>query len=232
MSARRWGAAAAAAALLLAGCQLVDRPLAEDDPTAEEAPSPQLGRPDDTFPTSLAELLAFGRQEAATWQDDPRLTDLTVWLDERGEWVEVRVGYVAADAERLFTLRAVPNRMVQERPLLAGLELVPLTAAAVEELPPFPDDALAPTDLGLAAEDGLAQCDAAGGPVRAVVYATGAPGAWDGSTWTSVPAWRATVVTAAGGVVVDPRTGSPYAPLTCVEPVVLDTTLAEEADEG
>ncbi|WP_108664311.1 hypothetical protein [Euzebya rosea] len=207
----------------LAGCQLVDRQEnlqpTDTDPSAAEAEE-LLGNPDEDFPSTLAGLRAFAGPEALTWQDEPVLVDMTVWLTPSGMWERLRATYVAADADRMMTVRADPDRLRVERPRLEGLGLLELPDAAVAELPPVPEGLLEPADLGAAAADALASCDAGGQPVVAVVYATGAPAAWDGSTWTTPPAWRSTVITETAGVAVDPTSGTPLAPLTCVDPVL------------
>lgn len=215
-------AAVAVVALALAGCQLVDESedLAPNDPVSNAAEDP-LGSPDDDFPTTLRGILAVTAPEALTWQDEPVLTDVTVWLAPSGQWERFRVGYVAAEADRFLTIRADPDRLRLERPLLEGLQLLPLPQEALAELPDLPAEVLEPRALGEATRPALGECGA-DGPVRAVLYATGAPAAWDGERWSTVPTWRATVVTADGGVIVDPRDGTPFAPLTCVEPLLLE----------
>ncbi|WP_370323873.1 hypothetical protein [Euzebya sp.] len=225
-------AAAVALALGLAGCQLTD-PSATVDPdgaaVTEAADVEVLGRPEDDWPRTIAELRTIARPEAQSWQDDPVLADLTVWLAGEGAadavaWARVRLTYVAADAERMLTYRATPDDLRVERPLLSGLELMPLPAAAVEAMEPFPDDALEPRDLAAASARALADCGADAAEVGAVLYATGAPAAWDGTEWTRTPTWRATVVAPDAGVVVDPSTGQAFAPLTCVDPLLLDAS--------
>lgn len=222
---RRWSRLLLAATLVVAaGCQLSDTA----DSHAEAAPGaataavdPVLGNPDDDWPETLQELREIARPEALSWQDEPVLADVTVWLEPTGAWERVRLTYVAGDAERMLTYRAQPDELRLERPRLAGLQLRELPQKAVLAIEAFPEEALEPVALAEAAAPALAQCDAAGQPVRAVLYATGAPAAWDGTRWTRTPTWRATVVTPAGGVVVDPVTGQAFAPLTCVDPLLL-----------
>lgn len=210
-------------AILLSGCQLVDRNAdlepAESPSTAAGADQ-LLGNPDEEFPTTLAELRAYAAPEALIWQDEPVLADVTVWLDPRGLWERVRVTYVAPDSDRMLTLRADPEQLRLERPRLEGLQLMPLPSEAVEAIPPLPDDVLEPRGLAEASSAALAECGDPGGTVRKVVYATGAPAAWDGQEWTVAPTWEATVVTSQTGVVVAPGSGRPLAPLRCVEPLL------------
>lgn len=209
-----------AVALALAGCQLVEdsAELTPSGPTRSAAEEP-LGSPDDDFPTTLRGVMAVTRPEALTWQDAPVLTDVTVWMDQTGQWERFRVGYVAAEADRFLTVRVDPERLRVERPLLEGLQLLPLPPEAVDALQPLPDGVLEPAALGAAAADALGQCGDAGGRARAVLYTTGAPAAWDGERWSLSPDWRAIVVTASAGVAVDPSTGQARTPLTCVDPV-------------
>jgi hypothetical protein len=210
---------------LLSGCQLVDAPrdAAATAPAADDGREPALGSPVEDWPRTLTALRAVAEPEALAWQDDPVLADLTVWLDEQQRWERVRLTYVAPDAERMLTYRSRPDELRLERPRLAGLQLPVLPAAAVDAIAPFPEAAMEPADLAAAAAAALADCEAAG-PARAVLYATGAPAAWDGTAWTRNPTWRATVVTGAGGVVVDATTGQAFAPLTCVAPLLLDAS--------
>lgn len=215
------------AAVLLAGCQLAE-PVDDQDgdgPTSGEAidDAAARGRPDEEWPRTLDELRAYAAPEANAWQDEPVLADLTVWLDEQEAtaWEQVRLTYVAPDAERMLTFRATPDDLRIERPRLAGLELPVLPAAAVEAIAGFPEDVLEPVDLAAASATALDDCDA-GDDVRAVLYATGAPAAWDGQEWSRTPTWRATVVTPDTGVVVDPTSGQAFAPLTCVDPLLLE----------
>ncbi len=222
----RAAAALVAAAMLLGGCQLVDDeavPVVSEGVEDDGGAPPALGSPDTDWPSTLGGLLAFARPEALSWQDEPVLADLTVWLDADTSWDRVRLTYVAADADRMLTYRSQPDQLRLERPRLAGLQLPELPAAAVEAIPPLPDDVLEPAALATASAPALADCGSTDEPVQAVLYATGAPAAWDGTSWTRTPSWRATVVTAATGVVVDPRSGQAFAPLTCVEPVLLTT---------
>ncbi|CAN5211439.1 hypothetical protein BH23ACT9_BH23ACT9_11440 [soil metagenome] len=216
-----------AAILLLSACQVGDGegPLSiqPTDPTVEAAPA--LGSPERDWPRTLDQLLAFAAPEALTWQDEPVLADLTVWLDIEDPgpvtWARARLTYVAPGAERMLTYRSRPGELRIERPRLAGLQLPELPRAAVEAIPPLPEGVLEPVDLAAASARALADCEAGSSPVEAVLYATGAPAAWDGTQWTRIPTWRATVVTAGVGVSVDPTTGQAFAPLTCVEPFLL-----------
>lgn len=208
-----------AAAAVVVACQPVDRlppPPAADGGVGDDV----LGNPDEDLPRALPALLARGSHEAEVWQDEPVLVDATVWLDPAGAWERARLTYLAPLGDRLFVLRLDEDGAEHARPSLAGLQLPSVPEEALAEVPELPADALPPEELGPAAADALAACEVSG-PVRAVLYATGAPGAWDGERWTAVPVWRATAVAESGGAVVDPRTGVAYAPLVCVEPLLL-----------
>lgn len=208
-----------AAAVLASACQPLDpvTPGASDG-AATEPSAEVLGNPDADFPATLDELLAFTAVEAGAWQDEPVPAELTVWLLD-GAWTQVRVTFVAADADRILTISARPDEGQQvSRPHLPGLGLASLPSSAVAALPPLPESALEPDALAEAAADALAACDLQP-PVVAVSYLTGAPAAWDGSRWDPLPTWRATVLTEQGGVSVDPSTGRPFAPLVCTGPI-------------
>ncbi len=208
--------------MALTGCELVDEGV-EVDPDASEtavAAEDPLGSPEDDFPSTLAGLVATALPEAQAWQDEPVLVDATVWLDPDGTCTQVRSTWVAAEADRFLTVRATPDRLRVERPLLEGLQLQELSDEAVTAIPALPADVLEPVALGEAAASALADCDAADRTVMAVVYATGAPAAWDGTEWTTVPRWQATVVTSSTGVAVAPTSGQAFAPLTCVMPLL------------
>ena len=221
------------AAVALAACQPVDQPVVAPSQDAAPSDADLLGNPDEEFPTDLAELRAFGLQRAVLWQDDPRLSVVVVYLDGEGDgggdgggggggqaWERVRLTYVAPDADRILTVEAVPDGGARvERQTLSGLQLQPITAAGVAELPDLPDDALEPAALAAAAAPALEQCDAAG-DVAAVIYANGAPESWDGQAWASAPVWRTTVLTPDGGAVVRPDDATPFAPLTCPDPLL------------
>lgn len=212
------------ALLLVAGCQLSDPETVTAGPTESQSQAeraPALGSPDEDWPATLDELQAVARPEALNWQEEPVLADVTVWLQPDARWERVRLTYVAAEAERMLTYRAQPDELHLERPRLAGLQLQKLSQQAVDAMQPLPQEALEPVQLATAAGPALAECGSSDEPPRAVLYATGAPAAWDGTQWTNNPTWRATVVTERAGVVVDVTSGQAFAPLTCVEPVLL-----------
>lgn len=234
-------------ALAVSACQLVDPPdqaatgeVGTADGLGAESDD-LLGNPEDEWPTTLAGLLALVRPEALLWQDAPVLADLTVWFAPPGvlapsravdtptaaprpdavPWARVRLTFVAAGADRMLTVRATPDRLSLQRPRLAGLALPELPPQAVEQMESLPAGVLEPHALAHASRGALAQCDDDGDPVVAVLYATGAPAAWnpEAGQWDPVPTWRATVLTETVGVSVDPTSGTAFAPLTCVEPL-------------
>ena len=144
---------------------------------------------------TLSELTRRGMLVAEEWQDEPVLVEIEVDLNEQGQWQGARLVYVAAEAERLLALTAAGGGFSQEQPTLSTLQVPPLPAVAVEQVPPLPDDAAAPGDVATSPE--VEQCDVGAAPT--VLYTTGAPVAWDGTTWTSPPQWRVTVTSADGG---------------------------------
>lgn len=233
--------------VLLGGCQLVD-PAEQaatgvvDTERGGADPDDLLGNPEDEWPETLVGILALVRPDAFVWQDQPVLADLTVYFEAPGiatadppatpppaarapGWERVRLTYVAADADRMLTIRAAEGEALRiQRPRLAGLSLPELPPEAIEVMRPLPADVLEPRDLAVAARMALADCGADGEPVLAVLYATGAPAGWDPTAgrWSPLPTWRATVVTTTVGVSVDPTDGTAFAPLTCVDPVLLE----------
>lgn len=203
-------AVAVAAVALLAACQPAQDPLR--DGAAEQTD----GEPSDRMPTSLQELASRGSEEAGRWQEDPRLVEMRVELDGEDEpsWTTAQATFVAPDGHRLFVVEWGPQGRDEHRPRLAGLGLSPVPEEALAAVPALPDDIAEPSELAGAAQQALADCDFAG-PATAVLYASGAPDAWDpaGGGWTQPPAWSATVTNADGaGVTLDPVTGERQQP--------------------
>jgi hypothetical protein len=196
------------AAIVLAACQPVDSPPpAIRDPVATGSPVERLGRPVLGLADDLATLRAQTDPLAAQWQHGARLAELAVELDGPS-WQAATVTYVAPDADRILVLRATADGIVQQRVTLDTLELQPVPAAGVTAIPTLPPGTLEPAALVEAAGPALGDCGVAGRPDR-VLYATGAPVAWDGARWSERPRWRATVMAGDGGAVVDPTTGGP-----------------------
>jgi hypothetical protein len=214
MSASRSACAALAAALLLlTACQPVDGDLPArdaDGPTASPVP-PQPGAPSaGSGLTAVAALLSEQATTAAEWQEGAVPVEIDATVAD-GAWTDAAVLYLAPDADRVLRISSGAGGTRQERPTLATLGFFPIPPGALDAVSPLPADALDPPALADAAVEPLEACGA-GDEVVSVVYASGAPAAWDGERWTSPPAWRAVAWTSDGdGVRLDPVTGGPAA---------------------
>jgi hypothetical protein len=191
--------------VLLAACQPSDDPALEGDP-AEDEPTSQApaGQPDQVLPETFDELLAGFESTARQWQDDPVVAEIFVELEGRA-WTAASVLYLAPDADRYLRVRTDRHGTTQDRLTLEGLELSPVSGEGLASLPE-PDPLLDPGPLVDAAAVAIDTCGV--GAVASVLYATGAPAAWDGQRWTEEPTWTATLSGAADAV-VDPVTGEP-----------------------
>lgn len=166
---------------------------------SDRATGRPLGAPVAGRPSTLEELLTRGHQIAEEWQEEPVLVEVEVDV-AAGRWSDARLVYLAADADRFLQLVAAEGGFSQERITLSTLQVEPVPAEGVEQIPPFPDDALEPADL--AAAEAVAACGV--GEEASVFYVTGAPVAWDGTEWSRPPEWRATVTAPEGsGATVD-----------------------------
>lgn len=200
--------------LLVVACQPVDEPdLDAHVIEGGEGANDPVGSPQESLPSSLGELLAQHETTAAQWQSGAVVAEIVVSLDEDGSWSRASVTYLAPDADRFLLLEVGPDGTSQERPTLEGLELPTVPADALAELPD-PEALLDPGALRDAAAETLDACGV-GSDAVTVIYATGAPTAWDGQTWTEPPAWRATM-SGDGAAVVDPTTGEPAAAAPCL----------------
>jgi hypothetical protein len=197
--------------LVLAGCQPADDSALDSEPMADEPASPAPAEPpDQALPGTLEELLEGFSGTARQWQDDPVVAEIVVEL-EGGAWTAASVLYLAADSDRYLRLRMDRRGTTQDRHTLEGLELLPVTGPGLSALPD-PEPLLDPVPLADAAADSVEACGVEA--VRSVLYATGAPAAWDGERWTEEPAWTATLSGAADAV-VDPTTGAPVGDDPC-----------------
>lgn len=196
----RWIAGAGLAlGLALVGCQPRVEPL---QPTAAATTAGGAA-------ASLESAVEAGAQPAHEWQENPRLAQIAIELDEQGRWQQTKVDYVAAGSERMLTLFLSDAGMREQRISLEPLDLPVLPVEAVEQLRPLPDGALPPARLLAAAEEAIQAC--ALGQVGLIVYTTGAPATWDeqAGAWTQPPAWRAVLADAdQTSVVVDPVSGA------------------------
>ena len=158
-----------------------------------------LGAPVAGLPANLDELLARGQQIAEEWQAEPVLVEVEVEVGA-GRWNGARLAYMAADSDRFLQLVATDGGFAQERITLSTLQVEPVPREGVDQIPPFPDDALEPAQLATA--ESVTACGV--GEQASVFYVTGAPVAWDGAAWSPAPEWRATVTTPEGpGAAVD-----------------------------
>lgn len=209
-SAKRWRAvvAAMAVALGLAACQPIDDVDTSFRPRAPASTAtPPLGAPERGTPASVPALLDRTDSAALQWQDAPRVAEVRVGIAGRNRWSAAAVTYLAANADRLFTVTVDSAGATSvERTTLATLEVEPVPEAGLAELPAFPQDAKAPSELVDAARPVLAGCGFRE-RVDTVLYASGAPFTWNGEAWSAPPAWRALVLTEDGaGVALDPVT--------------------------
>lgn len=200
-------AAAATALVLLAGCDPVVGG-ARATPTPAVPASPPRGAPLDGTPATLADILAVADETAVTWQADPRPVEVAVEL-AGGRPVRAVVAYLAADADRSLEVRIADDGIGEDRPTLGAIGLLPVDLAGIEALP-SPDGLPDPVALAAAAVPAVTACG--GGAPTAITYDTGAPYAWDGTSWASAPVWGATAAAVAEdgartGARVDPATG-------------------------
>jgi hypothetical protein len=187
-------------AVLLLACQPAGGPGAVVTPeSGAGGREPALGAPVSGLPRPLAELVSRTQLIAEEWQDEPVLVEVEVDVDADGRWSAARVTYLAPDADRFLALETSGGGFSQQRPTLSTLQLQPVTADGLATISQLPDDAAEPHDL--AQSDAAAECGV--GAPAAVLYATGAPVAWDGTTWTRAPEWRATVSDDEAAAVVD-----------------------------
>ena len=190
---------------LAVGCQPSGGPSGAAPTTPAAVASEAIGAPESGLPSDLPALIERGQRIAQEWQDEPVLAEVEVDLDADHRWTGVRLVFLAGDADRMLQLVGAGRGFTQERPSLASLQVPPVPVAALEEVPAFPDDAAPPADL--AGVEAAVQCGVEG--AATVLYATGAPFAWDGTTWSTPPQWRG-IVTApeADGARVDVVTGA------------------------
>lgn len=196
----------------LAACQPVDRVVPEADETVAEPTATPLDAPVRGMPASLQELIARAEPEARGWQDEPVLAEVLVELGPGQAWRRAALTYLAAEADRQLVLTVTAETVSPEITTLAALQLQPIPERGMRLVPPLPPDALEPPDLAQRARAALRDCDISGTP-NGVVYASGAPVAWNGRRWATPPVWTATVTTGTGAAQLDPVTA---APLGCV----------------
>lgn len=208
----RAGACALGITAVLAACQPVDD---LDEPVDDDLAAGQVdrrGAPDSGMPATLAATLAQTDVEAARWQEGARVAEVAVEVDG-DRLTEVRVTYVAPDADRLLTVTLTEEGQTEERPTLGAFDLEPIPADALAQLPPWPEGLQEPTTLMEGSGQAFDACDVEGAP-DAVLYASGAPLAWDpeAGDWGVALGWTATVTTGddGDGAVVDPVTAERF----------------------
>lgn len=195
------------ALVLACGCQPVNGGAAPDPgvtgtPATAPPAAPQRG-----VPGSLAELLSRADSTAAQWQSGAKPAQIAVDL-EAGVPVASTITYLAPDADRFLLVRFDADGLSQERPTLDTLALQAVTAAGLEQVPALPEGTLDPGSLLAAASQAGEQCGL-GDDIGVVLYATGAPAAWDGANWVEPPGWTALLSAGQQGAVqVDPATGA------------------------
>lgn len=204
-------------AVALLGCQPVDE-LENLEPAdgREGVEGERRGAPATGLPPTLTEALDRADEEAARWQDGARLAEAAVEVDDQDGLTQVRLTYLAADADRLLTVTVGPDGLREQRATLAAFDLTPISGDALDALPALPEGLLEPAALVEAAPAAFAEC-AVGGAPATVLYASGAPLAWapDAQEWATPLAWTATVTADnGGGAVLDPVTAET---LDCVE---------------
>jgi hypothetical protein len=204
----RAAACAVVSAALLLACQPVDPDLAgpgAESPTAAAGPDVAGGA---QVADDLTALLAEHAGTAAQWQAGATPVEIVTQLED-GRWRSAAITYLAPEADRFLLVRTGPDGTSQERPTLEALGIAAIPELALAQVPPLPELAQPPVALVARAEPALASCEI-DGDVAVVLYATGAPAAWDGDRWTEEPRWTATLSGGeAGAVVVDPVTGGP-----------------------
>ena len=189
---------------MLIACQPFGGPGATPTPRASGALEPALGAPVSGLPRSLGELLTRGQLVAEEWQDEPVLSEVEIQVDAQGQWIAARLVYLAADADRFLALETSGGGFTQQRPTLSTLQLQPVTAAGIASIPALPEDAAAAGEL--VQSPAVDECGI--GAPTTVLYATGAPVAWDGASWTSEPQWRATLSDGTAAAAVDVASGA------------------------
>ena len=195
----RWGLGICAVAL--AACQPVDDDVGFD----EQSPAPADA---DGSSSDLDRLLERTQAAADEWDADARLVELSLTLDEDGP-SSGRATYVGPDAARLLVVDVSGDSVEEQQPTAETLGFEPVPGDALQEVPEPPDDLVEPGQWPESVDDALDECEV--DEPREVLYATGAPAAWDGSAWADEPRWRVTVLDDEGqGAVLD-HDGAPRA---------------------
>ncbi|HWH32106.1 MAG TPA: hypothetical protein VNU01_05485 [Egibacteraceae bacterium] len=201
------------AVLAATACQPVDDVPRDPRGTVERVTETPLDAPVTGMPSSLEDLRARAWPEALAWQDEPVLAEILVDVEASGGWRRAQLTYLAADADRLLTVTVTADGMADELTTLAALQLHPVSRRGMAEVPELPEGVLQPPELVRMGRAELRECGIRDTPTG-VLYASGAPAAWNGRRWTAPPVWTATVTSDGGAVQLDPVSGEV---LGCVE---------------
>ncbi len=190
----------------LSACEPVEEDLVQGSPVS---PSSEGDPPED-----LAGMVALTDVAADEWVEGATVVEVVIPEDEE---TLVRTTYVAPDTDRMLVVEVGGGGLVEQQPTFETLGFSELTAAALDAVPEL-DGVLEPGELPGAAEETLRACGVE--EVDELLYTTGAPAAWDGTQWTSQPAWEITVLGAGGeGAVLDGDGEPREDPCIVVEPV-------------
>lgn len=188
-----------AVAVLLAACQPVD----EVEPGAAESAAGE--RTDSSgADLDLTTVEAAAEAVATEWDRGARVVELSVRLDADGSSRQARVSYVAPEADRMLVVTVDGSGSSSQELTLETLGFAPLPREAVASIPALPAAVVEPPAAVRAVEEreALEAC-VDEGPPQEVLYATGAPGAWDGGGWAPAPVWSLAVLAPGGGVRVN-----------------------------
>lgn len=194
------------AVVVLVACQPVDDVGPDPRRTVEQVTQTPLDAPVRGMPTSLAELVERAEPEARAWQDEPVLAEILVDVEAGGGWRRAQLTYVAANADRLLTVTVTADQVSDELTTLDALQLRPVSARAMRQVPALPVDVLQPAELVTRGREALRACGFRATPTG-VLYATGAPAGWNGRRWAAPPEWTATVTSDRGAAQLDAVTG-------------------------
>lgn len=187
----------------LAACEPVD-----ELPPPGEAPASQATP---RAPLTLTTIFEVSDAAAEEWSERARIIELAV--DPAGD-TPARVVYLASELDRLLTVEVAAGEVLgQQQTTLETLGFADLPDDAITDIPAV-DNLPDPQEVVVIADAELRACGLA--EVREVVYATGAPAAWDGERWTAIPVWAITLFDGEGRAVRLAADGSAAAD-PCVE---------------
>lgn len=173
--------------------------------------APDLGAPVRETPQTVVGALERARPTAQAWQRDPVPVEVVARF-EGGRVVTAEVVFLAGDADRFATVTLEGEVVREVLTTLSTIDVQPISAAGLEEVPEPPDELLDPAPLVAAAADDLAACAIDPQGALTVRYSTGAPYQWEGSAWADDLEWTATVTAGSDEIRVqplDPTSGEP-----------------------